>query len=172
MGTINVESKFQDEEDVGPTRSGSTFTVTIPVQRPAAPPHQTNGGDPPKIAIFHGGNERTFEGLTAAWEKFGYQVVVIDQLLDLLNMDLHYIWVDLPALKQRPHLLELLGKQTRSKVIIPYETQSSLLEVPWLGSSWVAHRPYTAADLVAQHQEESRRRSTAIKQSEYPRCPL
>lgn len=130
QGTIDVESKYQDDEDVGPERSGSTFTVTIPVPHRDMSQDQANGCDRPEIAIFHGGSKRALDGLKAAWERFEYQVTVAEQFSDLPDSGPHYIWADLTVLKQRPELLNALVKQDRALVLVPYDTQNSLLDLP------------------------------------------
>jgi hypothetical protein len=130
-GTIDVESKYQDDVDVGPGMSGCTFTATIPV------PHSENqdpteGGDFPKIAIFHGGTDRALDGLKTAWEKFGFQVMVVEDALEISGLDLDYIWADLTSLKMHPDLLRHLVIRTKSVILVPYEAQVALYEVPGL----------------------------------------
>ncbi|KAK3716613.1 hypothetical protein LTR37_006243 [Vermiconidia calcicola] len=132
-GAIEVESKFQDDEDVGPGRSGSTFTVTIPVQQSTPSPHHpldTTMAGKHKIAIVHAGTIRALDGLKAAWERFGFEVMVIQDLSDLAPDPVDYIWVDLPSLKTRPPLLRQLAKRTDSVVLVPYDMRSSLYELP------------------------------------------
>ena len=130
QGTIDVHSKYQDDEDVGPERSGSTFTITVPVQHPLEDRlDQANGIGSHKIRLFHGGSQRTLEGLQSAWEKFGYEVIQSDNLGDLTDPDTHYIWVDLPALRHEPQLLYQLYRQTATIVLLPYDTQLSLQQV-------------------------------------------
>ena len=132
-GTIDVESRYQDDEDVGSSKSGSTFTVTIPVPH-SETPHQPDSRDLPKVAIIHGGSDRALEGLKEAWEKFGFQVIIVANvsLEETSSLGSDYTWVDLPSLKMHPNLLRQLVKQTEFVALIPYESQSALYEVPGL----------------------------------------
>ena len=130
-GNIDVESRYQDEEDVGPLTSGSCFTITIPVPPPDTQ-HQHDDHRLHKIAVIHRGTDRALEGLKTAWEKFGFEVVVGIDSLEISGSDLDYIWVDLPSLKGHPNLLHQLMKRSESMVLIPYEVQSALSEVPGL----------------------------------------
>ena len=130
-GTIDVESKYQDAVDVGPGMSGSTFIATIPV--PHCEDHDpTEEASSRKIAIFHGGTDRALDGLKAAWEKFGFQGMVVKDALEISGSDPDYIWADLTSLKMHPDLLRQLVIRTKSIVLVPYETKVALYEVPGL----------------------------------------
>jgi CheY-like chemotaxis protein len=132
-GSIEVESRFQDSEDVGIERSGSVFTITVPVQLGTSPqPVHEPVRIRPKIAIFHGGNGRSLTGLTTAWEKFEFQVIIAWEFSDISGSDLKYIWADLPFLKQNSTLLHQLLDQDQYVVLVPYDMQSALHEVPEL----------------------------------------
>lgn len=131
QGTIQVESKYPDMLEVGPAQTGSTFTVTIPVQVSTNLEHtETSAQNRPSIAIFYGGNQRTLQGLRTAWEVFGYNVVVAQELSDLSMSEWKYIWADLPFLEKNPTHLQQLLNRDETPVLIPYDTQDALKRVP------------------------------------------
>lgn len=135
QGTIQVDSKHTDTADIGPGQTGSTFTITIPVQLSEnLQDSQEATQDRPCIAIVCGENERSIQGLRVAWEVFGYDVEVVEDFSDLLNTNWKYIWVDLLYLKQNPTKLQRLVNQDRTAVLIPYDTQDSLKQVPEIQS--------------------------------------
>ncbi len=133
QGTIDVESIHHESEDEGSERTGSTFTVTIPVQRSTSPQDEPPSAKvTPRIAIFHGGNKQSLEGLRQAWEKFDYGVVVAQEYSALSDLSSYkYIWADLPSLQQQSLLHQLLSHD-QSLVLVPYDSQTALLEVPGL----------------------------------------
>lgn len=131
QGTIEVESRHPELGEVGPGQTGSTFTITIPVQPSGmVTPNVVANKPTSKIAILHGNNERSLEGLCTSWEKFGYDVVVVTEFGDLLNCQWEYIWADLTYLKQNPLHLESLLRQKQWLVLVPYETPSMLQQIP------------------------------------------
>lgn len=133
-GSIDVDSKHWEEEDVATGQAGSTFTVTIPVQLSTKPQQEsllTKVGS--KIAIFHEGDGQYLQALRTAWEKFDYETQIVKQFSDLSTiLDLKYIWAELPCLKHNSSLLRQLLDQDRWLVLIPYDTQTALREVPGL----------------------------------------
>lgn len=133
-GTIGVESEHPETGDVEPGQCGSTFTISIPAQA------STSNGDLnsepiPKIAIFHGGNARAMEGLQTAWEKFGFEVIIASDYLDLPGTDWKYIWADVQFLKSHPACLHALLEQDKWLVLVPYDTQHTLQQIPELASA-------------------------------------
>jgi signal transduction histidine kinase/CheY-like chemotaxis protein len=127
-GSIRVESEHVEAGEIEPHRSGSTFIISIPVQVNAAN-HDTVVHVLPKIAIFHGGNERAVEGLQIAWEKFGFDPVLVKDFDDLSGTEWKYIWTDLPFLKKNPACLHgLLGLETF--VLVPYDARNTFHQVP------------------------------------------
>jgi hypothetical protein len=123
-GSITVESKHPEDEQVDLGQSGSTFTVSIPVTSGSS----TNGFHVesfPKIAILHGGNERSIEGIQIAWEKFGFEVVIAKNFKQLSGIDWTYVWADLPFLKSKPSSLRALLKQRKWLVLVPYDTPNT-----------------------------------------------
>ncbi len=126
-GTIEVESRHPDTASVNSDQSGSTFTVTIPAPLSSAPKIQPIQSEtPPRIAVFHGDNERSFEGLRTAWEVFGFEVVRAKDISDVSGQEWKYVWADLPFLKGNPCHLQQLLEQDEWPVLVPYDTQEAL----------------------------------------------
>ena len=136
-GTIDVESKHSDEATIQPWQTGSTFVVAIPVQQSSSPPLVEDDGsdDRPKIAIFTASNERSSEGLQLAWEAFGYDVTMAQTSSDLDGHEWKYVWADIPFLKHNPHDFEKLLNQSDWPVLVPYDSQESLQQIPEISSS-------------------------------------
>lgn len=133
-GNITVESKHPEVEEVEPGQSGSTFTISIPLQSSTAN-HESTTAALPNIAIFHGGNERALQGLQTAWKKFGFDVVVVKDFADLSGVDWKYIWANIPFLKRNPTCMEGLLKQNAWLVLVPYDTQNTLRQIPDITSA-------------------------------------
>lgn len=131
-GTISVESKHPELDDVDPSQSGSTFTIEIPVQT-GTPVIEVDINSPtPKIAILHGGNARGLEGLKIAWEKFGFDVSIYANCDNLSGTDWKYIWADYAFLKSNPECLKKLLKQDKWLVLVPYDTLNTLRKIEGL----------------------------------------
>ena len=136
QGTIAVESLHSDTAEVCSEENGSTFTVTIPMQRSRNPQHVEDPPEErPSIAIFRGDNERSVRGLREAWDVSGCDVVIVRDFSDLSGSEWKYIWADLPFLKQHPTHLQQLLKQDRWPVLVPYDTQDALKQVPQIMSA-------------------------------------
>jgi CheY-like chemotaxis protein len=133
-GNITVESKHPEAGEVEPGQSGSTFTISIPIPASTANPESIIT-PLPKIAILHGGNERSIEGLQTAWENFGYEVVFVNHFTGLVGVEWRYIWTDLPFLKKNPACLHGLLNQQNWTVLVPYDTQNTLHQVPEFASA-------------------------------------
>lgn len=131
QGTIEVESLHPDTASVGPEETGSTFTVTIPAPLSTMPDSKPIlAAATPRIAIFHGDNERSFEGLRTAWERFGFDVVRVKQFTDLSESEWKYVWADLSFLRAYPDCLQQLSAQDRWQVLVPFDTQEALRHTP------------------------------------------
>ena len=131
QGTIDVESRHPDTTSVGPAQTGSTFTITIPAPLSTMPnPDPFLAEAHPSIAVFHGDNERSFEGLRTAWESFGFDVVRVKHITDLSDSAWKYVWADLPFLKEHPDYLQELLEQDKWQVLVPYDTQEALRQTP------------------------------------------
>jgi hypothetical protein len=133
-GTISVESSYPEVDRIGPGQSGSTFTISIPVQS-GTPTNRLDVTTLPKIAIFHGGNEPSVEGLQIAWEKFEFEVVIANDFPDLSGVEWQYIWADLPFLKANPTCLEALLNQEKWLVLVPCDNLNRFREIPELESA-------------------------------------
>jgi Histidine kinase-, DNA gyrase B-, and HSP90-like ATPase len=133
-GSISVESRHPEVEEVEPGQTGSTFTISIPVQSSIVT-NVLSIDALPKVAILHGGNERAVEGLQIAWKKFGFDVVVAKEFADLFGTNWKYIWADLPFLKANPACLSALLKQDRWTVLVPYDTLHPIHQIPELDSA-------------------------------------
>jgi len=136
QGTIEVESRHADSAEVCHEQTGSTFTITIPVQRSDNHHHiEDPCATRPKIAIFQSGNEGVVRGLRDAWQVFGCDVVMIQEFSDLPGSEWKYIWADLPFLKQNPGQLQQLLKQDRWPVLVPIDTQEALKQMPEISTA-------------------------------------
>jgi hypothetical protein len=129
-GSIEVESRHRDTEGIGPGQTGSTFTVRIPVQLSTEVQNSPPSTELLRIAIFHGGNEQSLAGLCAAWEKFGFEVMIAKQFSDISASELKYIWADLPFMKQNPAVFQQLLEQDKWPVLVPYDTQIAPQALP------------------------------------------
>ena len=136
QGTIVVESFHSDTEEVCAEPTGSTFIVTIPVQRSSNEQDiEDRPEERPRIAIFHGTTERIAKGLREAWDVFGCDVVVVEDFSDLSGSEWKYIWADLPFLKNHPTHLQQLLKQDQWPILVPCDTQDSLKQIPQVMSA-------------------------------------
>lgn len=136
QGTITVESKHLDSPGVESGQTGSTFAVTIPVQQSCIPRQlETVTEDRPRIAIFVANNGRAVQGLSTAWEVFGYSVQIAQDFSDLVGLDWKYIWADIPFLKRNSPTFQQLLNQDRWPVLVPYDSQEALKQVPQVSSS-------------------------------------
>lgn len=130
-GTIEVESRHPDTATVDPGQTGSTFTITIPAPLSGAPdPEPSLIKERPSIAVFHGDTERSFEGLRAAWERFGFEVVRAEEFSDVSESEWKYVWADLPFLKRNPRCLQQLLERDQWQILVPYDTQEALQQNP------------------------------------------
>jgi hypothetical protein len=133
-GSISVESRHPEVEEVEPGQTGSTFTISIPVQTSTVA--KVLSIDPlPKVAILHGGNERAAEGLQTAWQKLGFEVVIAHDVTSLAGVDWKYIWTDIPFLKRNPACLQALLSQETWTVLVPYDTLHPIHQIPELDSA-------------------------------------
>ena len=128
-GNIEVQSNYQEAEDAEPGKSGTIFTVTIPVRSsPNALDEPQSTGVHSKIVIFHDGNERTLEGLCTAWQSSGFEVVIARKISDLAP-PLKYIWADSPFLKRHPYILRELLDSDQYLVLVPSDTKTILHDI-------------------------------------------
>ena len=137
-GNIQVESNHQDTLEIGPQETGSTFIIDLPVQRSDITRHSvdlTPAHEKPQVGLFHDGDERLAGGLCTAWEAFGYDVKIVRHALELSGGDWKYVWADLQFLtRNRAQLQELLD-QKQWVVLVAYDTQDALKQIPQLASA-------------------------------------
>jgi signal transduction histidine kinase len=129
-GTITVESRFAYSQDVGPNQSGSTFTVTVPLQPSSLPPQSPDQQDQRHVAILSETDTRSLQGIKTAWEMFGHQVTVASNMSDLPDKEWKYIWADMPFLLNNKDQFRRLMKRPEWLVLVPYDTQNSLSDLP------------------------------------------
>jgi signal transduction histidine kinase len=129
-GTITVESKFAYSQDVGRDQSGSTFTVTIPLQPSSLPAQILDQPSESSVAILAESNSRTTQGISEAWERFGYTVTVVANMSDLPDRKWKYIWADMPFLLSNKDQFRRLLKKEGWLILVPYDTQKSLSDLP------------------------------------------
>jgi signal transduction histidine kinase/CheY-like chemotaxis protein len=129
-GTITVDSKFAYSQDVGPNESGSTFTVTVPLQPSSLPPQSPDQQDQKHVAILSETDTRSLQGIRTAWEMFGHQVTVATNISDLPEQEWKYIWADMPFLLNNKDQFRRLMKRQDWLILVPYDTQNSLSELP------------------------------------------
>ncbi|KAK5025649.1 hypothetical protein LTS07_007853 [Exophiala sideris] len=122
-GTISVESTCSKVDGGELEKSGSAFTVTIPIPNDSVTP--TPGSLPQEtrqVAVFQEVESRLFEGLKNAWKTFGFEVVLADPG-QKVRKTWGLIWADLEYLKNHPDLLERLLKVKDQLVLVPYDSQ-------------------------------------------------
>ncbi|MCJ1244656.1 hypothetical protein MMC30_001855 [Trapelia coarctata] len=129
-GTIEVESRHPEAKGVESGQTGSTFTITIPVQQSGRPQSDSLPADASRsIAIFHGDNDRSIEGICTAWEKFEFDITMAKEFSEIYEFKGKYIWVDATFLQQDGALLDKLLEQDQWIVLVPYETQAMLQQI-------------------------------------------
>ena len=127
-GTITVESRYQEMEDVGPETCGSTFTVRIPMPVASELVDDLRAlGPERKVALFDSCNERTVEGLQLAWNAFGFELIHADPD-DAISSQWGYIWTDLTFLRSHPQLLRRIQGLDQQLVLVSYDSQTLLDE--------------------------------------------
>jgi hypothetical protein len=129
-GDISVESDYMHSEGVGPNHSGTTFTVTLPMQSTQARAETFSNEESPKIAILSKNRSRSIEGFHTCWETFGFQVELAHNVASLSQFKWKYVWAELDFLQQEPaQFTELLRSKTLL-VLVPYDTHDSLEGLP------------------------------------------
>ncbi|KAF2672878.1 hypothetical protein BT63DRAFT_421077 [Microthyrium microscopicum] len=124
-GSIDVESKYEQTPGVGPERSGTKFTVTIPYCTNDSGPSSVSQAERPKIALLSS-KARAREGLETAWESFGYDVTIVNYVADLSGTVWKYVWVQLEFLVENQSALSLLIASEDLLILVPYDMQDTL----------------------------------------------
>ena len=132
-GSIEVQSKHPDEREVESGQTGSTFTVTIPVQLSGLPEYSASFSEAlSNIAVFDGNKERFLEGLRIAWGLFGVNTVKVEEFLDLSDIDCRYVWADLGFLKDHVCIAQQLIEQDKWLILVPCDNKEAFHQVPRL----------------------------------------
>jgi len=130
-GSIDVESRFQHTEGIGPERSGTKFIVTMPVH-PAVPTHLVDNNEGrPKIAIFTI-NGRSLEGIRSAWNSFGFDVTCAHSVIELGETRWKYVWAEPSFFTNNKSSWAQLLSREELLILIPYDTHDSLDSLPGL----------------------------------------
>ena len=130
-GSIEVQSSHVDESEVEVGQSGSTFTVTIPVQLPNSSKYSPSSPKPSStVAVFHGNDERAFEGLCTAWGMSGFKVIRVGQFSELGDTDCKYVWADLEFLRRNTYVLQQLLEQDKWPILIPSDKKEAAKTIP------------------------------------------
>ena len=132
-GSIEVQSRHPDQAETEPGETGTTFTVRVPVQLSNTPTDSPSSPKAsPTIAVFHGNDERAFEGLRTAWGVSGSNVLRVENFSDLASTDWKYIWADLNFMKQNPAVLLQLLEQENWSILVPCDKREALKSMPRL----------------------------------------
>ena len=129
-GSIEVHSRHLDQDDVEPGQSGSTFTITVPVQLPNTFKYSSSAQASSTIAVFHGNGERVFEGLRTAWQLFEYNAARVEDFSDLAGLDCKYVWADIDFLKGNMAILQQLLDQDKWPILVPCDKKEALKQLP------------------------------------------
>lgn len=137
QGTIEVQSRHAEIEDVGPDQTGSTFTITVPTQ--VSSPTIVQGVptiiEAPTVAIFDTGKDLCMDGWKMAWEHFEHNVIVVNNMTELNGVDFKYIFADAAFLDRNQEILHQLIKHDDWTILVPYDTQNSLQRLPGMLSA-------------------------------------
>lgn len=137
-GSIEVESQYEGTEGVGPERSGTKFTATIPVEtvqdesvsslesRATLLEPRSQVDVSSKVAILCA-EGRSSEGLTIAWRTFGCDVQQFSSITELeaTTSKFMYIWAELDFLKINRASWPQLLKRDDFLILIPYDTRDA-----------------------------------------------
>lgn len=131
-GTVTVKTQHA-EQGFDPDETGTTFTVSIPIQETSPPAlDPASMMEIGKIALFRFGNPRYVEGLKLAWELFGYEVILVDSFAELASKEVKYVWSDSNFLQHNPDCLQQLRNQQHWTVFVQFDSQQSLQRLPGL----------------------------------------
>ncbi|KAF2423609.1 hypothetical protein EJ08DRAFT_595916 [Tothia fuscella] len=135
-GVIEVESKYMHLVDIGPEQSGTTFTVTIPLQSTMARLETSPLKDLPRIAILSKNQSRSVEGFKHGWESFDFHVeMVINVESVVCSGPWKYVWAELDFLEANPAQYAQLLRHKKLTVLVPYDTHDSLERLPGILSA-------------------------------------
>lgn len=129
-GSIEVESRFKTE-DSGPFfRSGSTFTITLPLNSTSTFSQIPRSTSRENVALLVDDESRYSEGLRRSWEKFGYQVITAQNTSDLPPLEWKYVWADPTILRGNQDLFRTLLQRDEWNILVPFGARDSLDSLP------------------------------------------
>lgn len=136
-GTVDVESQYMDLADVGPDRSGTTFTVTIPLQSTMDRSENYQTEDLRQVAILSNEQSRSLDGFKRAWATYGFEVEVLPDAEVIAGSKgrWQYVWADLDYLQAHPSQLTELLRHRNFPILVPYDTHDSLEGIPGILSA-------------------------------------
>ena len=131
-GGIEVNSNYEHMEGVGPQKSGTVFTVTLPVSSAASnsTAETASNEERPRVAILSKSDGRGTEGLRICWETFGFDVTMATDVSELEQVDWKYVWAELNFLQENVSQFHKLIGEDKRLVLVPYDTQDSLEGLP------------------------------------------
>lgn len=135
-GTIEVASQFRNEDPDSTARSGSTFTITLPLQTTTPLLEAPANAAKPNVAVLVQEEDSLYsDGLQISWEKFGYRVHIANKVSDLPNIEWRYVWADLAFLKANMGQFNELIQREDLIILVPSNSQESLRELPGIHTS-------------------------------------
>jgi hypothetical protein len=136
-GTIDVESQYMHLVDVGPELSGTTFTVTLPMQSTMANLEACFVKERPQVAMLSNTQSRSRDGFKRGWQTYGFDVETLQdaKYISDSRAKWQYVWADLDYLQEHPSELVELLRHTNVPVLVPYDTHDSLEGVPGILSA-------------------------------------
>jgi hypothetical protein len=129
-GGIDVNSNYMHSEGVGPNHSGTTFTVTVPMQSTQSRAETLSNEQAQRIAILSKNRTRSIEGFRTCWETFGFEVELVPNVAALSDSKWKYVWAELNFLQQEPSQFNDLLRSKQLLVLVPYDTHDSLEGLP------------------------------------------
>ncbi|KAL8678390.1 MAG: hypothetical protein Q9186_005258 [Xanthomendoza sp. 1 TL-2023] len=127
QGSIEVDSKYIGDPGVQQDQCGSTFTITVPVALESSSQGSLPAAYPPKVALFRNEHKpRNLEGISMAWEKYGFETTIVQEVSDLEDIPWKYLWVDFWLLQRNALLLDQLARRDQCTVLIPYDDPEML----------------------------------------------
>lgn len=135
QGTIDVQSRHPELEDIGPDETGSKFTISIPVKVDPSRRASEPIIESPTVAMFQTSREKSQAGVRLAWEHFGYNVVMVTDCKQLENIAFKYIWADLIYLEKNTDCLNTLLARSEWTVLVPHDSQVAIQRLPGALSS-------------------------------------
>lgn len=132
-GTIEVKSQFRSEDPDSSIRSGSTFTLTLPLQTTSPLSEHPKKRQSRRVGLLVCAEDSIYsDGLQSSWSTFDYETHVAKDLSELPPLQYTYLWADAEYLRKNPSQFHLLLQRTQSLVLVPSNSQDTLRELPGL----------------------------------------